>query len=155
MTVRPAEATHGALMTTLLNLLPPEWVFFLETGAAHYAALALGLGAPEDFLGLIARFVVGFMFFWAGYTKLFQPERRALMRETLVAAKIPLPALNAWFVSANEFVFGFLFTIGALTLLSGAVLAAITLVAFATVGRRHVEAGGRSSFSPACFTITR
>jgi uncharacterized membrane protein YphA (DoxX/SURF4 family) len=45
-------------------------------------------------------------------------------------------------VSASEFVFGFLFLSGAFTLLSGAVLALITAVAFLTVGRKHIEWGG-------------
>jgi len=129
-------------MTSLLNILPPEYAMHAETALRTYAAMALGLGGPEDALGLIARFVVGFMFFWAGYTKLFRDDRRQLMYETLKGAGIPLARLNTWFVSVNEFVFGFLFMIGAFTLLSGAILGAITLVAFLTVGRKHVEWGG-------------
>lgn len=129
-------------MEFLLNVLPSDLAVYLEMAAFEYAQIALGLGGPHDLLGLIARFVVGFMFFWAGVCKLMVPVRRKIMCETLREAGIPLPVLNTWFVGFNELVFGFLFMIGALTLLSGAILAVITAVAFATVGRKHVEPGG-------------
>lgn len=114
----------------------------LDRAVHHYSGFALGFDAPLDLLSLIARFVVGFMFFWSGYTKLFRGERRKLMHATLREAGIPLAWLNTWLVSASEFVFGFLFLIGAFTLLSGAVLAVITAVAFLTVGRKRIEWGG-------------
>lgn len=114
----------------------------LDQAVLHYSAFAMGFGPSLDILSLVARFVVGFMFFWAGYTKLFRADRRDLMRATLREAGIPLAWLNTWMVSASEFVFGFLFMVGALTLLSGAVLAVITAVAFLTVGRKHIEWGG-------------
>lgn len=122
----------------IMTGLPPV----LDQALIHYSGLAMGLGAPLDVLSLTARFVVGFMFFWAGYTKLFRADRRKLMHATLKDAGIPLAWLNTWLVSASEFVFGFLFLIGAFTLLSGAVLAGITAVAFLTVGRKHIEWGG-------------
>ena len=125
-----------------MQVLPVEAAAVIETALAAYGPVALGLDAPSDLLGLFARFVVGFMFFWAGVTKLFRPDRRALMFETLRGAGIPLARFNAWFVSLNEMVFGLMFLVGALTLLSGAVLAAITAVAFLTVGRKHIEWGG-------------
>lgn len=114
----------------------------IDQAVFGYSGIALGLDAPLDLLGLIARFVVGFMFFWSGYTKLFRDDRRRLMRKTLREAGIPLAWLNTWLVSASEFAFGFLFLIGAFTLMSGAILAIITIVAFMTVGRKHIEWGG-------------
>jgi len=128
-------------MTTILLTMTGA-LALLDQTVLHYSAFAMGFGPSLDILSLVARFVVGFMFFWAGYTKLFRPDRRNLMRATLREAGIPLAWLNTWLVSASEFVFGFLFMIGALTLLSGAVLAIITAVAFLTAGRKHIESGG-------------
>ncbi len=127
----------AATILALSGLFP-----LLNEAFGHYSSFAMGLGAPLDLLSVVARFVVGFMFFWAGYTKLFRSDRRRLMHRTLREAGIPLPWLNTWFVSASEFVFGFLFLVGAFTLLSGVVLAVITFVAFMTVGRKHIEWGG-------------
>ena len=129
-------------MQSLVQLIPVEIVAAIEVAVAAYGPVALGLDAPSDLVGLFARFVVGFMFFWAGATKLFRPDRRELMFETLRGAGIPLARFNAWFVSVNEMVFGLMFLLGAMTLLSGAVLAGITAVAFLTVGRKHIEQGG-------------
>lgn len=129
-------------MESLASILPPDIAIHLQDAARNYARVALGLGAPLDALGLVARFVVGFMFFWAGVCKLFVESRRKIMCETLREAGIPLPVLNTWFVGFHELVFGFLFMIGLFTLLSGAILAVITAVAFMTVGRKHVEPGG-------------
>src|SRR6266567_3025589 len=64
---------------------------------------------------LVARVVVGLLFFLSGRGKLFVPERREQMRETLVAAHVPFPELNALFVSTVEFVFGLLLILGAIT----------------------------------------
>jgi len=52
---------------------------------------------------LIARLAVGLLFFLSGRGKLFVPERREQMRETLVAAHVPFPELNALFVSTDSF----------------------------------------------------
>lgn len=125
-----------------IDVVSQELSNALETGITLYAPYALGLGGAEDVVGLTARFVVGVMFLVAGYCKLFSPARTEIMYQTLVAARIPFARLNTYFVSFNELVFGFLFTIGALTLVSGLVLAAITLVALMTVGRHHIEKGG-------------
>ena len=53
---------------------------------------------------LIARLAVGLLFFLSGRGKLFVPERREQMRESLVAAGIPFASINAIFVSMVEFV---------------------------------------------------
>jgi len=66
---------------------------------------------------LVARVAVGLLFLLSGRGKLFVPERREEMRETLVAAGVPFPEVNALFVATVEFVFGLLLILGALTLL--------------------------------------
>jgi putative oxidoreductase len=64
---------------------------------------------------LIARIAVGLLFFLSGRGKLFIPERRELMRQTMLNAHIPFPQFNALFVSTVEFVCGALVVLGALT----------------------------------------
>jgi uncharacterized protein YjeT (DUF2065 family) len=61
---------------------------------------------------LCARLAVGLLFFLSGRGKLFVPERREQMRETLVAARVPFASLNAIFASTVEFVFGLLLILG-------------------------------------------
>jgi putative oxidoreductase len=61
---------------------------------------------------LIARLAVGLLFFLSGRGKLFVPERREQMRETLVAAHVPLPEFSTLLVSTVEFVFGLLLILG-------------------------------------------
>src|SRR6266576_1245428 len=63
----------------------------------------------------LARVVVGLLFFLSGRGKLFVPERREQMRQTLSEAHVPFPEFNAVFVSAVEFVCGVLLVLGALT----------------------------------------
>src|SRR6266566_2405965 len=64
---------------------------------------------------LIARLALGLLFFLSGRGKLFVPERREQMRQTLIAAGVPFPEFNVLFVSAVEFVFGLLLILGAVT----------------------------------------
>jgi putative oxidoreductase len=52
---------------------------------------------------LIARIAIGLLFFLFGRAKLFIPERREVMRQTMLKAHIPFPELNALFVSIVEF----------------------------------------------------
>jgi hypothetical protein len=69
-----------------------------------------------EWLGiLLARLAVGLLFFLSGRGKLFVPERREQMRQTLIEAHVPFPGLNALFVSTVEFVCGTLLILGALT----------------------------------------
>jgi putative oxidoreductase len=84
--------------------------------------------------------VVGLLFILSGHDKLFVPERRKQMRETLVAARVPLPNFNALFVSTVEFVFGFLFILGALTPLACVMLGGVLIVTIATTAIRSVKA---------------
>lgn len=89
---------------------------------------------------LLARIAVGFLFFLSGRGKLFVPERREQMRETLVAAHIPFPNFNTVFVPTVEFVFGFLLLIGALTPLACVMLGGVMIVAIATTAIRAIKA---------------
>ena len=89
---------------------------------------------------LMARLGVGLLFFLSGRGKLFVPERREQMRETLVAAHVPFPQLNALFVSTVEFVFGLLLILGAVTPLACVVLSGVMIVAIATTVIRTIRA---------------
>src|SRR6266567_5124571 len=78
---------------------------------------------------LVARVVVGLLFFLSGRGKLFVPERREQMRETLVAAHVPFPKLNALLVSTVEFVCGTLLILGALTPIACVMLSGVMVMA--------------------------
>ena len=89
---------------------------------------------------LLARVVVGLLFFLSGRGKLFVPERREQMRQTLVEAHVPFPEFNAVFVSTVEFVFGLLLILGAITPLACAMLSGVMIVAIATTAIRNIKA---------------
>jgi putative oxidoreductase len=89
---------------------------------------------------LIARLAVGLLFFLSGRGKLFVPERREQMRQTLIAAHVPFPELNALFVSTVEFIFGLLLILGAITPLACAMLSGVMIVAIATTAIRNIKA---------------
>ncbi len=94
-----------------------------------------------EWLGiLLARVSVGVLFFLSGRGKLFVPERREQMRQTLIEAHVPFPDLNAAFVSTVEFVCGFLLVIGALTPLASAMLGGVMIVAIGTAAIRKIKA---------------
>jgi len=94
-----------------------------------------------QWLGIfVARLAVGLLFFLSGRGKLFVPERREQMRETLREAHIPFPEFNAVFVSTVEFVFGALLVLGAVTPLACAMLSALMIVAIATIAIRNIKA---------------
>jgi putative oxidoreductase len=88
---------------------------------------------------LLGRVAVGFLFFLSGRGKLFVPERRDQMRETLVAAHVPFPELNALLVSTVEFVFGFLLILGALTPIACVMLGGVMIVALVTTAIRNIK----------------
>ena len=74
---------------------------------------------------LLARVAVGLLFFLSGRAKLFVPERREEMRQTLIKAHVPFPEFNAAFVSTVEFVCGLFLVLGAVTPLASALLAGV------------------------------
>jgi putative oxidoreductase len=94
-----------------------------------------------EWLGmLLARVAVGLLFFLSGRAKLFVPERREQMRQTLIEAHIPFPDFNALFVSTVEFVCGLLLILGTLTPLVCAVLVLLMIAAIATIAIRSIKA---------------
>jgi len=88
---------------------------------------------------LVARVAVGLLFFLSGRGKLFVPERREQMRETLVDANVPFPDFNAVFVSTVEFVFGILLIVGAVTSVACVMLSCVMIVAIATTAIRNIK----------------
>jgi putative oxidoreductase len=89
---------------------------------------------------LVARIAVGSLFFLSGRDKLFVPDRREQMRETLIAAHIPFPEFNAIFVSIVEFGCGLLLILGALTPVACVLLEGLMIVAIATTAIRNIKA---------------
>jgi putative oxidoreductase len=89
---------------------------------------------------LVARVAVGLLFFLSGRGKLFVPERREQMRQTLIEAHVLFPEFNAVFVSAVEFVCGVLLILGALTPLACALLGCVMLTAIAMIAVRNIKA---------------
>jgi putative oxidoreductase len=94
-----------------------------------------------EWLGtLVARLAVGLLFFLSGRAKLFVPERREQMRQTLIAAHVPFAEFNAVFVSTAEFVFGFLLILGALTPAACMMLGGLMIMAIATSAIKNIRA---------------
>jgi putative oxidoreductase len=94
-----------------------------------------------EWLGiLLARIAVGLLFFLSGRGKLFVPERRKQMRQTLIEAHVPFPDFNALFVSTVEFVCGLLLIVGAATPLACAMLAFVMVLAIATIAIHNIKA---------------
>ena len=89
---------------------------------------------------VLARVAVGLVFFLSGRGKLFVPERRNQMRQTLIETRVPFPDLNAVIVSTLEFVCGLLLVIGALTPLASAMLGCVMIVAIMTSAIRNIKA---------------
>jgi putative oxidoreductase len=94
-----------------------------------------------EWLGiLLARLAIGSLFFLSGRGKLFVPEQREQMRQTLIEAHVPFPEFNAVFVSAVEFVCGLLLVLGALTPVACALLAFVMLMAITTIAIQNIKA---------------
>src|ERR1700731_508582 len=93
-----------------------------------------------QWLGIfVARLAVGLLFFLSGHGKLFVPERREQMRETLLAAGVPFPDFNTVFVSTVEFVFGSCLVFGLATPLACVMLGCVMIVAIATIGVKNIK----------------
>ena len=94
-----------------------------------------------EWLGiLLARLAVGLLFFLSGRGKLFVPERREQMRQTLCQARVPFPDLNAACVSTVEFVFGVFLILGALMPITCVMLGCVMIVAITTTAIRSIKA---------------
>ena len=94
-----------------------------------------------EWLGiLLARLAIGSLFFLSGRGKLFVPEQREQMRQTLIEAHVRFAEFNAVFVSAVEFVCGLLLVLGALTPVACALLAFVMLMAITTIAIQNIKA---------------
>jgi putative oxidoreductase len=89
---------------------------------------------------LLTRLTVGSLFFLSGRGKLFVPERREQMRQTLVEAHVSFPEFNATFVSAVELGCGLLLLLGALTPLACAMLVCVMIVALVRIAIPNIKA---------------
>jgi putative oxidoreductase len=88
----------------------------------------------------VARLAVELLFFLFGRSKLFVPEGREQMRQTLLEAHVPFPEFNALFVSTVEFVFGLLLILDALTPLARVMLGGVMIVALAATALKKIKA---------------
>jgi putative oxidoreductase len=88
----------------------------------------------------MARIAVGLLFFLSGRGKLFVPERREEMRQTLIEARVLFPEFNTIFVSTVELVSGLLLIFGALTPLACVMLGCVMITAIATTAIRNIKA---------------
>ena len=89
---------------------------------------------------LLARLAVGLLFFISGRGKLFVPERRKQMRQTLLEAHVPFPDFNSILVSMVEFVFGSFLVLGLATPLACVMLGGVMIVAIATTAIKNIRA---------------
>jgi len=89
----------------------------------------LGSDDLEPYAILLVRVLLGLFFAISGANKLFVASRTQAMYKTLVEARVSLPRLMTYFVSAVEFVGGCLLTVGFLSTLAGAALLVNMLVA--------------------------
>jgi putative oxidoreductase len=101
--------------------------------------LLTGLREWQWLGAFIARLAVGLLFFLSGRSKLFVPQRREQMRESLVAAGIPFASINAIFVSTVEFVFGLLLVLGAVTPLACIMLGGVMVVAIVSSALKNIK----------------
>jgi putative oxidoreductase len=88
----------------------------------------------------VARIAVGLLFFLSGRGKLFLPERREQMRQTLIEAHVPFPDINTILVSAVEFGAGLLLIFGALTPIACVMLSGVMVMAIATTAVKSIKA---------------
>ena len=95
---------------------------------------------------LLARLSVGVLFAISGYGKIFVEEKRGQMRETLKNAGVPLPKINAIFVSWVELIFGILLVLGFLTPVACLMLSGVMIVAILTVKLKGIESASLSGW---------
>lgn len=89
----------------------------------------VGSSTLQQYAILLARVALGVFFAISGGNKLFVARSRKSMYETLVAAKVPMPRLTAYFVSVVEFVGGLLLVVGFLASAASVALLGDMLVA--------------------------
>lgn len=89
----------------------------------------------------VAKVSVGLLFLLSGWAKLFVPSRRAKMLETISAAKIPFPKVNAFVASMIEAVGGFCLIVGIFTPIFAMLLIFVMCVALFTTVLPSIKAG--------------
>ena len=92
----------------------------------------LGSSDLEPYAILLVRVSLGLFFAISGANKLFVAGGRQTMCETLVEAKVPFPRVMTYFVSAVEFVGGFVLAVGFLSSVACVALLVDMLVAILT-----------------------
>src|ERR1700753_3331100 len=78
----------------------------------------LGSSDLENYAVLLVRVSLGLFFAISGANKLFVTANRQTMYATLAKARVPLPRLMTYFVSAVEFLGGIFLVVGLLSSLS-------------------------------------
>ncbi len=101
----------------------------------------LGNANLEAYAILLVSVAFGLFFAISGGNKLFVASKTQAMYETLVAAKVPLPRLMTYLVSALEFGGGCLLILGLLSSLVSLALLADMLVAILTTNLSAVPKG--------------
>ena len=104
----------------------------------------LGSSDFEQYAILLVRVSLGLFFAISGANKLFVAGSKQTMYETLVKAKVPLPRLMTYFVSAVELVGGFVLAVGFLSSVACVALLVDMLVAILTTKLSALPKG----FSP-------
>lgn len=97
-----------------------------------------GLEWLESLAVLLVRVAVGAMFGLSGWHKLFVPERRRILEQTLKHDSIPCVQLNAPMIAVTELTAGVLLLLGFLATLAATALAVVTLGAIAFDAWRKV-----------------
>jgi putative oxidoreductase len=87
----------------------------------------------------INRVLVGLFFAVAGYHKLFNAERHAMLVEAFKGLKIPAIGFNQWWVPTVEFMGGLALISGVLAPLAAQGLLVICVVAACTYGRKVLK----------------
>jgi len=92
----------------------------------------LGSREWDQYAILLVRVSIGLFFAISGANKVFVPDGRRTMYETLAGAKVPFPRVMTYVVSGIEFVGGSLLAVGFLSSPSCAALLVDMLVAILT-----------------------
>src|SRR5262252_7751583 len=101
----------------------------------------LGSSDFDQYAILLVRVSLGLFFAISGANKLFVASRTQTMYETLVAAGVPFPHVMTYFVSALEFVGGFLLIVGFLASVVSVALLADMVVATLTTSLSTMRRG--------------
>ena len=97
-----------------------------------------GYGAVDNWTITVNRIVLGLFFAIAGYHKLFNPQRRALLLATFQKLHVPAIRFNMWWVPMVEFLGGLALISGTLAPLAATGLVCICVVAACTDGRKRL-----------------